>query len=201
MIQLIFATGNENKLRELREIFADFEILSLKDIDFTEDIEENGSSFAENALIKARAVHQKTGRTVIADDSGLCVEALGGEPGVYSARYAGKHGGDAANNLKLIEKLKSVEKKDRKAFFDCAAAVVFEDGTEGYRLGRVAGQIAFEPRGEGGFGYDPYFIVDGTDKTYSQMNDMEKNEISHRKLAFGALKPIVEEYYSKKDKL
>ena len=193
----ILATSNAHKLQEVRVILEGYQIISLKEIDFTDEIVEDGSSFEENALIKARYIHNITNQTVIADDSGLCVDYLNGEPGIYSARYAGQPTDDQANNNKLLQALEGVSKEKRTAYFVSAAAVVFEDGQEFVCRGEVSGKIVFEPKGENGFGYDPLFICDETGIRYAEMNANDKNSISHRKRAFAKLKPIIDDYYSK----
>ncbi len=194
MKKLVFATGNMDKARELGEIFSDYEILTLKDINFKGEIEENGESFEENALIKAKAAYEASGMWAIADDSGLCVDALGGRPGIYSARYSG--GGYLDNCQKLMEEMKDVPGPQRGANFACAAALYgMKDGeiVKKVIIARVEGEIAFEMTGEGGFGFDPLFIEKKTGKTYAEMSEEEKNSLSHRKLAFEGLKKWVEE--------
>ena len=193
--QLVLASANRHKAEELRRIFEGYEVLTLEDVGFSEEIEENGETFEENALIKARAVHRATGRTVIADDSGVCVAALGGAPGVHSARYAGVHGDDGANNAKLLRELRDVPEEKRGAVFVSAAAVVFADGSEGVKRGEVEGVITFEERGNGGFGYDPLFLCRESGKRYAEMSMEEKNVISHRRRAFEELRPVIEEYF------
>ena len=198
MKEIVFATANEHKLSELRAILTEYRILSLKDIGFSEEIEEDGLTFQENALIKARIVHLYCGKTTIADDSGLCVESLNGAPGIYSARYAGTHGDDKKNNQKLLNEMKNISKDKRGAKFVCAGAVVFEDGTEQSACGEVAGSIAFEEIGKNGFGYDPLFFCNETGLRYAQMDMNQKNEISHRRRAFEKLKPFIDQYYGEK---
>jgi len=197
MEKIVLASSNKNKIRELKSILPEYEILSLDDIGFTDEIEENGLTFEENALIKTEAVHKVCGLTVIADDSGLCVNALNGEPGIYSARYSGVTGADKdkSNNAKLIDNLK--DKEDRSAYFACAGAVTFSDDTSVVVLATIPGKIGFEAKGDNGFGYDPFFIPDGYDITYAQMSDEMKNSLSHRKLAFEKIKTVIEEHYSK----
>ncbi len=187
---IVLASGNKHKLDELRAILDGYQVLSLVDIAFADEIVEDGETFAENALIKARAVHACCGLTVIADDSGVCVEALGGEPGVYSARYSGEDATDEKNNAKLLEKLTGME--NRSAVFVSAAAAVFRDGSEACEIGVVRGRIGYTPRGNGGFGYDPLFICDETQKTYAEMTPEEKNALSHRQRAFAKLKIVID---------
>ncbi len=193
---LILATTNEHKADELRRILDNYEIQTLKDIDFYDDIVEDGDTFEENALIKARYIHKLTGLTVIADDSGLCVDYLNGAPGIYSARYAGEHKSDADNNRKLLDNLKDVSAEKRTAVFVSAAAVVFADDSQYVTRGEVHGSIGFEEAGSNGFGYDPLFICDENKKTYAEMNMEEKNVISHRKRAFEKLKDVIDTYFN-----
>lgn len=192
MKKVVFATSNQDKAKELKEILFDYEILTLKDIDYNEEIEEDGQTFEENALIKARAAFAASGIISIADDSGLCVDYLDGNPGIYSARYSG--GDYMDNNIKLLGELKEVKEADRTAQFACAAALCAASGEEAV-LALVPGKIGFELKGEGGFGYDPLFIEDSTGKTYAEMTADEKNALSHRKRAFEKLKPILDKYF------
>lgn len=184
---LLAATGNSHKLKELQHIFADYyQVLPMSAAGFTEEIEENGSTFAENAVIKAEAVCAATGMPAIADDSGLAVKALDGEPGVYSARYAGHHGDDDANNDLLLRKMDQVE--DREAHFVCALALKCPGEEPLVAEGRCPGVILRERRGTGGFGYDPLFLYEPLGKTFAEVNEEEKNAISHRARACEALK-------------
>ena len=187
-MKFVLASSNQKKIKELRailsEIMADAEVVTLAEAGITDDIVEDGSTFAENALIKAR-VAASTGNIGIADDSGLTVEALGGEPGIYSARYAGEHGNDEANNKKLLENMKGIE--DRRAAFVCCIACVFPDGSDPIIAeGRVEGEILDVPRGECGFGYDPLFYSPLLGKTLAEALPEEKNAISHRGNALAA---------------
>ena len=202
MMKLILASRNQKKIREMEAILAEHvagvQILSLDDIGFEGDIEENGTTFEENALIKARTAMAASGNHIaaIADDSGLSVDALGGAPGVYSARYAGGHGDDAANNALLLQNLAHIPPAERTARFVCTVACVFPDGREIIVRGETEGLIIDDARGEGGFGYDPYFYYPPFGKTFSEMTAEEKNRISHRGKAIErlaeALKPILE---------
>lgn len=180
-MKIVLASRNKHKISELQALLGRYidgiELLSLDDVGFSSDIEENGSTFAENALIKARAA-ASTGYIGLGDDSGLSVRALGGAPGIYSARYAGGHGDDAANNAKLISELS--DKADRYAEFVCSIACVYPDGTVVSVEGRCPGEITKEPDGEGGFGYDPYFYYEPLGKTFARLSAEEKNEVSHR---------------------
>ncbi len=184
----VIATKNQKKLAELRRILAPLGIDAVcegeTDFDFPE-VEETGETFAENALLKARSVAKISGCPAVADDSGLCVDALDGAPGVYSARYAGLHGDDKANNALLLQNLRDVPKEGRTAHFVSAVAVVFPDGRELTVEGRCDGRIGFEARGAGGFGYDPLFCVG--EKSFAELTAEEKDKISHRGRALAAL--------------
>jgi len=188
-MDIVIATRNRGKLRELEELLGawldgiEIKLFTLDDVGFTGEIEENGESFEENALIKARAASEFSGMTAIGDDSGLCVDALDGAPGIRSARFAGDGHDDAANNRLLIEKLRGV--KERSAAFVCSMAAVFPatsllSGPPIVVTGRAEGEILCEPRGEGGFGYDPYFWFDPLGKTFAELDRDEKNAVSHR---------------------
>ena len=159
--KIVFATGNEGKMREVRLILQDlgFPVLSMKEAGVSLDIEENGTTFAENAMIKARAVWEKTGGIVLADDSGLVVDYLGGEPGVYSARYLGEDTSYEIKNQAIIDRLADAKEEERTARFVSAIAAVLPDGSELVTEGTVEGLIAHEPAGNGGFGYDPIFYL------------------------------------------
>lgn len=177
-MRVVIATGNQGKVREIREILgSQFEVVSMKELGIEVDIEENGATFAENAAIKAHAVYELCGEITMADDSGLCVQALGGAPGVYSARYAGEGHDDAANNEKLLREMQGVE--DRRAYFACAVCCVYPGGSFTVE-GQCPGIIAETLQGEGGFGYDPLFYVPQYQKTFGQLSMEEKNTISHR---------------------
>ena len=182
--RLIFATGNEHKMKEIREILDEskYEIVSMKEAGVDIDIVEDGTTFEENALIKAKAVMEVTGALTLADDSGLEIDALNGEPGVRSARYAGEAHNDAKNNAKLLAELGGVPKEKRMAKF-WTTIVVSMPGEFDKDLvvsGTCAGRILPLPQGEDGFGYDPLFYVPEKGKTFAQMTTDEKNEISHR---------------------
>ena len=178
--KLVVATGNKNKLKEIAEIFVEFDVVSQKEMGFDVDVEETGVTFAENALIKARAA-ATIGMIGVGDDSGLTVDALGGEPGIYSARYSGGHGNDEDNNNLLIANLKP--HSDKTAHYTAAVAVVYPDGREVCAEGYMYGRIIDTPRGDRGFGYDPIFIPEGEERTVAEMSDEEKNTISHRAMA------------------
>ena len=185
-MELILASRNKKKIREMEEILSRhipaIRILSLDDIGFEGDIEEDGVTFEENALIKARTAMEASGNRIgaIADDSGLAVDALNGAPGIYSARYAGDHGDDAANNALLIRNLADVPAAERTARFVCCIACVFPDGTSFTVRGETEGLIIDDARGEGGFGYDPYFYYEPYGKTFAELTAEQKNAISHR---------------------
>ncbi len=176
--RLVVATGNAHKLREIAEIFTGFEVVSQKQMGFDEDVEETGVTFAENALIKARAAAKALGCKALADDSGLCVDALGGAPGVYSARYCGYHGDDKKNRDLLLENMKNI--KNRAAHFTSAIALVDTDGTELVAEGHTYGKILYEETGDGGFGYDCLFESDDLKKSFGLATPEEKNSVSHR---------------------
>ncbi len=182
---LIVASGNANKLREIAEIFTDFEVISQKQMGFDEEVEENGTSFVENALIKARAAAKALGLPTLADDSGLCVESLNGAPGIFSARYAGGHGNDKENRKLLLKNLDGEE--NRKAYFVCAVALVYPDGRELTAEGRTYGKILLEEVGEDGFGYDCLFESEDLGKSFGLASAEEKNGVSHRFRALQAL--------------
>lgn len=185
-MQLIFASNNQHKLEEVRAILAPthIEIKSLNDIGFYEEIEETGNTFKENAGIKVNAIYKAKGVNCFADDSGLEVEALNGQPGVISARYAGEHGNHAANNQKLLKELEG--QPNRNACFKTVIALRL-DKNMFYFEGRVDGTIAMELSGTKGFGYDPLFIPHGYNQTFADMPGEIKNSISHRKRALEAM--------------
>ena len=184
---IVIATRNKGKLEEFKAILADEydEILSLSDFDDFPDIEETGSSFRENAFIKAKAACDFLRADAIADDSGLVVEALGGAPGIYSARYAGQNASDHENNEKLLLELEG--KENRCAKFVCCIALVIRDGTQEFFKGECRGRIISEKRGTSGFGYDPIFYIPQYRKTMAELGPEIKNRISHRAMACGKL--------------
>ena len=187
---LLAATGNEHKLKELQEMFRDYYTLApMSDAGFYGPIDENASTFAGNAAIKAEAVCEATGLPAIADDSGLEVYALDGEPGVHSARYAGEHGNDEANNDLLLSRMEG--RKDRSAAFRCALALKIPGRETLIAEGKCPGTILYERRGTGGFGYDPLFLYEPMGKTYAEMNETEKNGISHRARAAEKMREIM----------
>ena len=195
MRKLIFATGNMDKLREIKEILAglDVEILSMKEAGIDIDIVEDGKTFEENALIKAKAVSKASGELALADDSGLVVDALGGEPGIYSARYMGEDTSYDIKNMNIIERLDGVPDEKRTARFVCAMAAVFPDGTEKTFVKAMEGRIGYKIAGENGFGYDPIFYLPEYGKTSAEITPEEKNAISHRGQALRALAEYLSE--------
>ena len=187
---LLAATGNEHKLRELQEMFRDFYTLApMTAAGFCGPIDENASTFAGNAIIKAEAVSQATGLPAIGDDSGLSVDALDGEPGVLSARYAGEHGNDEANNDLLLSRMEG--KEDRSAHFECALALKIPGREPVVAEGSCPGVILHKRQGTGGFGYDPLFLYEPMNKTYAEMNAREKNEVSHRARAAEKMRELM----------
>ena len=188
--KLVVATGNAHKLREIAEIFTDYEVVSQKQMGFDEDVEETGATFAENALIKARAASKALDCIALADDSGLCVDALDGAPGVYSARYCGHHGDDKANRDLLLENMKDIT--DRRAHFTSAIALVYPGGKEIVVEGHTYGKILYEERGESGFGYDCLFESDDLHKSFGLATAEEKNAVSHRFRGLQALRAKME---------
>lgn len=190
MKKVIFATGNEGKMKEIREILGDLdiELLSLKDAGITADIEENGSTFEENAIIKAKAISQLTGEIVLADDSGLEIDYLNKEPGIYSARYMGEDTSYHIKNSNLIQRLEGVPDQQRSARFVCAIAAAFPDGTVKTVRASMEGRIGYEEKGENGFGYDPIFYLPEYGCSSAEISMEEKNKISHRGKALRAIK-------------
>ena len=192
-MKLVFATNNKHKLQEVRDIVGDrVEVLSLNDIDCHDDIPETAETLQGNALIKARHIYEKYGLDCFADDTGLEVEALGGEPGVYSARYAGEECNSEANMLKLLQNLTG--KNNRNAQFRTVIALII-DGEEKLFNGIVKGTISNEKRGDSGFGYDPIFIPEGYTESFAQMSGEMKNSISHRFRATKQLSDYLKENY------
>ena len=192
MKQLVFATNNAHKLDEVRKILGGkFNVLSLKEIGCNDDIAETAETFEGNALIKARYIHDTYGCDCFADDSGLEIDALGGAPGVYSARYAGEAHDSEKNMAKVLEQLQGEE--NRAARFRTAIALIL-DGKEHLFEGEIAGRIIEEQRGAGGFGYDPIFIPDGETRTFAEMSDAQKNGISHRARAVAKLVAFLESW-------
>lgn len=190
MKRVIFATGNADKMKEIRMIMADtgLEVLSMKEAGIQVNSEENGSTYEENALIKARAVAALTDAVVLADDSGLEIDYLGREPGVLSARYMGEDTPYSVKNAALIGRLEGVPDEQRTARFVCAIAAVLPGGRELTVRGTIEGRIGYEEKGENGFGYDPIFYVPELSKTTAELTEEEKNRISHRGRALRLMK-------------
>jgi XTP/dITP diphosphohydrolase len=199
MQRLVLATRNAHKITELRAILAQtagfngVELVGADAVPDAPEVAETGVTFAENALLKAHALARASGLPAIADDSGLCVDVLGGAPGVFSARWAGKHGDDVANLELLLAQLADVPDAHRGAHFACAAALALPDGTERVTEGRLTGTLRHAPAGSGGFGYDPILQPDGDTRTCAELTPEEKNAISHRGHAFRALAPYIAE--------
>ncbi len=193
MIKIIFATGNQGKMREIKQIMADMdvEVVSMKDAGIFVDIEENGATFEENALIKARVIANEANAIVLADDSGLEIDYLDKAPGVLSARYMGEDTPYEVKNAHILDLLKDVQGKERSARFVCAIAAVFPDGREFTTYATIEGEIAHKSAGENGFGYDPIFFVPEFGKTTAELTAEEKNKISHRGKALTMMKEII----------
>ena len=196
-MRVVLATQNAHKLIEMRRILdeagLDIELVGTDQFPELTDVVENGSTFAANALLKARSVCAETDLPAIADDSGLGVDALNGMPGIFSARWSGSHGDDLANLNLLLGQLTDVPDARRGAAFHCAAAVVLPDGTERVVEGTIDGTLIREPRGTNGFGYDPIFVPVGESRTTGEMSAEEKDSISHRGRAMRALVPVLRE--------
>jgi XTP/dITP diphosphohydrolase len=195
--RLVLATRNAHKVTELQAILTDAgiepELVGADAYPDIPDVKETGVTFAENALLKARTLAQATGVPAVADDSGLCVDVLGGAPGIFSARWAGRHGDDKANLDLLLAQLADIDAAHRGAHFACAAALALPDGTERVTEGRLRGTLRHAPTGTGGFGYDPILQPDGDTRTCAELSPEEKNAISHRGLAFRALAAEIRE--------
>ena len=194
-MMLALATANPHKVVELSRILeaghVDVRLASLNDFPGAPDVPETGATFAENALLKAHAIAQFTGLPAVADDSGLCVDALNGMPGVLSARWSGRHGDDAANLQLVLAQLADVPDDRRGAQFVCAAALALPGGREHVSEGIVAGRLIREPRGRNGFGYDPIFVPASSDITTAEMDPADKDRISHRGKALRGLAPVI----------
>lgn len=190
MKKIIFATGNQDKMREIREILADMdvEVVSMKEAGIHADIVENGSTFEENAVIKAKTICELTGEITLADDSGLEIDYLNKEPGIYSARYMGEDTSYTIKNQNLLDRLNGVPKEQRTARFVCAIAAVLPDKETLVTRETIEGYIGFEPQGENGFGYDPIFYVDEYNCSTASLPPDKKNEMSHRGKALRAMK-------------
>lgn len=193
MSRIIFATGNAGKMKEIRAILGDLpvEVVSMKEAGIQADIVEDGKTFAENAVIKAKAIMELTKEVVLADDSGLEIDYLNKEPGIYSARYMGEDTSYRIKNANLIQRLDGVPDEKRTARFVCVIAAAFPDGTVETVEGTIEGRIGYEERGENGFGYDPIFYVPEYGCTTAELTEEQKNEISHRGKALTGMKDIL----------
>lgn len=191
--RMIFATGNEGKMKEVRMILADlgYEILSLKDIGYDKEIIEDGKTFEENALIKAKTIAKERNEIVLADDSGLEVDYMDKQPGIYSARFLGEDTSYHIKNQYIIDQLKDAKPEERTARFVCAIACAFPDGKTLTTRGTIEGYIGYEERGENGFGYDPIFMVPEFNCSTSELDLEQKNKISHRGKALEAMKKLI----------
>lgn len=198
MDKIIFATGNEGKMKEVRMILEDLglPVLSLKDAGITADVEENGTTFEENAQIKAKAIMEMTGALVLADDSGLEVDALDKEPGIYSARYMGHDTSYHIKNQNIIDRLEGKVGEERSARFVCAIAAAFPDGRLLITRGTMEGQIGYEEKGENGFGYDPIFYLPEYQCYSAELSLEEKNKLSHRGKALRLMKERLHESFN-----
>lgn len=194
MTRIIFATGNQGKMREIKQIMEDMdvEVVSMKEAGIFVDIDENGTTFEENALIKAKAIANEANAIVLADDSGLEIDFLDKAPGVLSARYMGEDTPYEVKNAHILELLKDVQGEERSARFVCAIAAVFPDGREFTTYATIEGEIAHKSTGENGFGYDPIFFVPEFGKTTAELSADEKNKISHRGKALTKMKEILQ---------
>ncbi len=192
-MKLFLATGNQHKIEEMKKMLTDtdIEVLSKNDIDNLPEVIEDQDTFIGNSLKKAREIAEYVGLATIADDSGLVVEALGGRPGVYSARFAGEDATDQANNQKLLKLLKDLPEEERQAYFICAMAFVSPEGEEHTVIGKCHGYISDVPQGEAGFGYDPLFIPKGYEDSFAQLGSKIKNKISHRANALVKMKDFL----------
>ena len=197
MTRLVLASRNAHKVEEMARILADaglaIEVLGIDAFEGVPEVAETGQTFADNALLKARAVCRATGEPAVADDSGLCVDELNGMPGILSARWAGGHGDDTANMWLLLDQLTDTPDERLAARFRCAVALVLPDGRESGVEGEMIGALVREPKGANGFGYDPIFVPDGVTRTSAELSAQEKDAISHRGNALRALVPVLRE--------
>jgi XTP/dITP diphosphohydrolase len=195
MRKLVLATHNGGKIKEFERLLAEFasdvQVLGLRDFPDMPDIPETGKTFIENSLLKARGICEFTKLPTLADDSGLCIDYLNGDPGIYSARWSGVHGDDAANIAKVLFQLEGVQPAERSAHFVCEVALVFPSGHELIESGKLSGFITLSPRGSAGFGYDPIFQPIGSDLTLGELAHGEKDKISHRGIAMRAMAPRI----------
>ncbi|MER7502348.1 RdgB/HAM1 family non-canonical purine NTP pyrophosphatase [Nonomuraea pusilla] len=192
-MKIVLATRNAGKIAELRRILTGFDIVGLEEFPSIGEVAETGVTFEENALLKARAVAEQSGLPAVADDSGLCVDVLNGMPGVFSARWSGRHGDDKANLDLLLAQISDVPADKLTAYFACVAAFALPSGASSVVEGMLNGRIITTPRGTGGFGYDPVFVPEGETRTTAELSPEEKDAISHRGRAFRALAPLVRE--------
>lgn len=194
--RIVFATGNAGKVKEIQMIMADtgLEVVSMKEAGIAADILEDGSTYEENAMIKARAVAAFTDDIVMADDSGLEIDWLNGEPGIYSARYLGEDTPYSIKNAKLLERMSGVPREQRTARFVCAIAAVLPDGRSLVTRAAIEGRIGYEAKGSHGFGYDPIFCVPQFEKTTAELTEEEKNQVSHRGKALQLMKEELKKY-------
>ncbi len=191
--ELVVATSNPGKVREVKELLSHrFNVDGILDREDLAPVPETGDTFRENADLKARGYFEQIGKPTIADDSGLCVEALDGAPGVRSARFAGTTADDEDNNRKLLRELEGVPEKKRDAYFECWIVLYISEQIQVMSAGRCEGRITEEPRGSGGFGYDPLFLPDGHNRTFAEMEPQEKNQISHRSRALKRLQSFLD---------
>ena len=199
MAQLVVATRNKKKLSEIKEILKgiDLDLFSLDVYKNAPKVLENGKTFQENAVKKAVSLARFTGKLCLGEDSGLCVDALGGAPGIYSARFSGRDKSDIKNNLKLLKLLKNLPLAKRKAHYVCAVALADKNGLVGIAGGKCNGLIAFEPKGRAGFGYDPLFYIPKYKKTFAQLGEKIKHKMSHRYHALEKAKRIIQKYIVK----
>ncbi|MBB6351970.1 RdgB/HAM1 family non-canonical purine NTP pyrophosphatase [Nonomuraea muscovyensis] len=195
-MKIVLATRNEGKIAELRRILSGFDIVGLAEFPSIGEVAETGVTFEENALIKAHAVAQGSGLPAVADDSGLCVDVLNGMPGVFSARWSGRHGDDRANLDLLLAQVSDVPAERLTAQFACVAALALPSGEARTVAGTLRGGLVATPRGSNGFGYDPIFVPEGETRTTAELSAEEKDAISHRGRAFRALAPIVRDVLS-----
>jgi len=199
MRQLVVATKNKKKLSEIKAILKDInlKLLSLDAYKNAPGVAENGKTFQENAIKKALKLARFTGQLCLGEDSGLCVDALNGAPGIYSARFSGRDKNDIKNNLKLLRLLKDLPVAERKAHYVCAVALADKHGLVGVVEGNCSGLIAFEPKGNSGFGYDPLFYIHKYNKTFAQLGEKIKHKMSHRYYALKKAKRIIQKYIVK----
>lgn len=189
--KIIFATGNMGKLAEIKEIMEGFDIISMKEAGAYVDVEENGTTFEENAMLKAEAIWKITGGIVLSDDSGLVVDAMGGEPGIYSARFMGRDTSYTEKNAEIIRRLEGLSQEERSARFVCAVAAVFPDGSKSVVSGTMEGYIGYEEKGPNGFGYDPIFIMPKYGITNGELAPEVKNKESHRAKALSKMRELL----------